>query len=138
MAIDEQRKQKIYEKTDGHCHICRKKLARKNYGVLSRRGAWEIEHSNAKANGGSNHLNNLYPACISCNRSKGAKSTASARKKNGYKAAPLPRNKKVENAWVGGVSGAIAVRLLLAPLGPIGIVAGAVVGALAGASYEPE
>ena len=138
MAIDEQRKQKIFEKTDGLCHICRKKLVRKNYGMLGHRGAWEVEHSKAQANGGSNHLNNLYPACISCNRSKGASSTTAARRKNGFKAAPLPRKKKVKNAWIGGVSGAVAVRILLAPIGPIGIIAGVVVGALAGANYEPE
>jgi hypothetical protein len=36
---------KVYEKTDGCYHICSKKLAKKNYGVIGARGAWEIDHS---------------------------------------------------------------------------------------------
>jgi 5-methylcytosine-specific restriction endonuclease McrA len=35
------------------------------------RGVWEVEHSVARAKCGSNHGNNLYAACITCNRSKG-------------------------------------------------------------------
>ena len=138
MAFDKQRQEAIFKKTDGHCHICRKKLARKNYGVVGSRGAWEVEHSVPQAKGGSNHLNNLYPSCIPCNRSKGASSTKSARQKNGFKSAPLPQEKKSQNTWLGGLGGALAGRIILAPLGPIGIAAGAVIGAALGSGHEPD
>ncbi len=138
MAFDKQRQGEIYARTDGHCHICRKKLARKNYGVLNSRGAWEVEHSNPRAKGGSDRLNNLYPACISCNRSKGASTTSSARNKNGFKTAPLSRQKKTRNAWLGGAGGLIVGRILLAPLGPFGLIAGVAIGALVGNNHEPE
>lgn len=134
MAFNKQRLDDIFRKTDGRCHICRKKLVRKNYGVVRARSAWEAEHSVPKAKGGTDHLNNLYPACISCNRSKGAASTKVARTKHGFKAAPLSKEKKTGNTWFGGFGGA----LLGAPFGPIGVLAGAVVGAIFGDSHEPN
>ena len=69
----------IYDRTSGYCHICRKKLAFKNYGKLGQRGAWEVEHSRAQAKGGTDRLNNLYPACITCNRRKGTRTTRTLR-----------------------------------------------------------
>lgn len=138
MAINKQCRHEIFVKTDGRCHICRKKLARKNYGVVGAQGAWEVEHSVPQAKGGTDHLNNLYPACISCNRSKGASATRFARQNHGFKAAPLSKKKKMNNAWIGGVGGAIAGRILLASLGPVGIVAGVLIGAAVGSNHEPE
>ncbi|MDX9973787.1 MAG: HNH endonuclease signature motif containing protein [FCB group bacterium] len=138
MAFDQQRQDAIFKKTDGRCHICRKKLARKNYGGVGARGAWEVEHSVPQAVGGTHHLNNLYPACIPCNRSKRDSSTKKARGKHGHRAAPLSKEKKTGNAWLGGFGGAIAGRILFASLGPLGIAAGAVVGAVIGNDYEPD
>jgi hypothetical protein len=60
--MDYERLNRIYDKTDGYCHICHKKLSFSNYACCGAKGAWEIDHSNAKINGGSNHLNNLFPA----------------------------------------------------------------------------
>ena len=137
MAFDKEKLQYIFERTDGCCHICRKKLARKNYGTVGARGAWEVEHSNPRSKGGTNSLNNLYPSCISCNRSKGASSTKAARAKNGLKSAPLSKPKRTKNTLAGGVVGAAAGRILLAPFGPIGVVVGVVVGAFLGKSNEP-
>lgn len=134
MAFDKQRQDEIYKRTDGYCHICRKKLARKNYGKPGTRGAWEVEHSNSKAKGGSDRLNNLYPACVSCNRSKQDKSTRSARQKHGFKAAPLSKAKKQGNAITGALSGAF----LGLKFGLPGAVAGAAVGALVGSKFEPK
>jgi 5-methylcytosine-specific restriction endonuclease McrA len=62
----------IYDKNDGYCWHCGKKLAFTNYGLIGARGAWEVDHSVSKAQGGTDYLQNLVPACISCNRSKGA------------------------------------------------------------------
>jgi 5-methylcytosine-specific restriction endonuclease McrA len=65
----------IYDRTEGQCHNCRKRLTFRNYGLFGKRGAWEIEHSVAQARGGTDHGNNLFAACISCNRSKGDSSS---------------------------------------------------------------
>ncbi len=138
MAFDPRRLDEIFKKTDGQCHICRKKLARKNYGAIGARGVWEVEHSVPQAAGGTHHLNNLLPACIPCNRSKRDSSTRSARGKHGFRAVPLSKEKKSGNAWVGGVGGAVAGRILLASFGPAGIAIGAVIGSIIGKKFEPD
>ncbi len=128
----------IYDRTTGYCHICHRKLAFKNYGVHGTRGAWEVEHSNPKASGGTNRLSNLYPACIACNRSKGAKSTRSSRAKEGNTRAPLsPQDRKrakLGNAAAGGALGAAIGSLF----GPGGTVIGGVVGAHIGHKKNPD
>ena len=137
MAFDPKRQDAIFKKSAGRHHICRKKLARKNYGVVGARGAWEVEHSVSQAAGGTHHTHNLFPACIPCNRSKRDSSTK-ARGQHGYRAAPLSKEKKTGNAWLGGPGGTIAVRILLASLGPLGIAAGAVIGTVIGSDYKPD
>lgn len=138
MAFNAEELNQIYERTSGYCHICHKKLAFKNYGKLSARAAWEVEHSNPQAKGGGNHLNNLYPACISCNRSKGDSSTASARAKNGKTRAPLSsenrKKAKTENALAGGALGA----MVGAVAGPVGAFLGACIGATLGHNQNPD
>ena len=107
---------KIYDRSSGYCHICHKKLAWKNYGEIGARGAWEVEHSNPKAGGGTDGLHNLYPACIPCNRSKGSKSVRSARALYGKTRAPLAREKrekaKILNSFIYGLGGAAIARVL--------------------------
>lgn len=49
----------VFERTAGYCHLCHCKLAFCNYGLHGTRGAWEVEHSNPRARGGTNRLNNL-------------------------------------------------------------------------------
>ena len=61
----------IFNKTGGRCYHCRKKLAWINYGAVGAKGAWEVDHSKAKARGGTDYFRNLVPSCIQCNRSKG-------------------------------------------------------------------
>ena len=61
----------IYDKNNGYCWHCGKKLAFKNYGIVGARGAWEVDHSNPTSRGGTNYFRNLVPSCINCNRSKG-------------------------------------------------------------------
>jgi 5-methylcytosine-specific restriction endonuclease McrA len=69
----------IYDKTDGYCAYCGKKLAFVNYGKVGSRGAWEVDHSNPKCRGGTGYFRNLVPACIDCNREKGTRSGKSYR-----------------------------------------------------------
>lgn len=52
----------------------------KDYGKHSKNG-WEIEHSNSKYNGGTDHLNNLYPVCKKDNLRKGKLSHKEYKKK---------------------------------------------------------
>jgi hypothetical protein len=129
MAFSPEEISSIYDRTSGYCHLCRKKVAFKNYGALGARGAWEVEHSVPKVKGGTDHLNNLYPACISCNRSKGATSTRAARGGNGLSRAPLSverrKSAKERNALIGGATGGAIGALF----GPIGAILGAAFGA---------
>jgi 5-methylcytosine-specific restriction endonuclease McrA len=139
MAFDDDKLDRIYERTDGHCHICRKKLARSNYGNIGARGAWEVEHSRPRSMGGTDHGNNLYAACISCNRSKGNSSTASARSRNGYKTAPYSRARKDKNAWFGaGSFGALAFILAPPQIKIPVVILSAVIGGAIGANAEPD
>ena len=138
MRCSKEKLRKIYDRTTGYCHICHKKLAFKNYSTLNNRGAWEVEHSKPHAKGGSNYIRNLYPACISCNRSKGEKSNKSVRAKHGIKQAPLSKerrkNAKRANAFSGGLIG-VALGCIL---GPGGVLIGGAIGAKLGYNKNPD
>jgi len=133
MAYTDEMLSAIYDRTSGYCHICGKKLAFTNYAKPGKRGAWEVEHSVARANGGTERLNNLYAACITCNREKRDGSTRAARGRNGRTRAPLSRSKRAEqratNTAVGAGLGALVGGILF---GPPGALIGAGVGAAAG------
>jgi len=136
----EKRLSKIYEKTDGKCHICGKKLCFSNYGSQGKRGNWEVEHSIPRAEGGTDHLNNLYPACISCNRSKGRGSSRSARAKNGMARAPYSAHKKESikqrNTVGGGLLGLGLMALITTS--PVGIAIGTLAGGILGNTMNPD
>lgn len=68
--IDEAKRVAVFEKGNGECHYCEKELSLYNRSRFGR-GAWEVEHSIPRANGGTDHLNNLVPACWTCNLDKG-------------------------------------------------------------------
>ena len=93
MRLSEDRINEIFDRTSGKCHLCHKKLSFKNYGHPGDRGAWEIEHSVPRACGGSDRINNLYAACISCNRAKGARTTRSMRLRRGLTRAPVAKGR---------------------------------------------
>jgi hypothetical protein len=129
----------IYQRTSGKCHICHEPLARCNYGHFGERGAWEVEHSVPRCKGGTNRLNNLYAAHISCNRSKCAVTTRTARSWHGQTRAPLCAEKRKEavagNTFFGFVGGGIAWAALL---GPPGWILGAIGGAYYGSKLNPD
>ena len=91
MAFNDEALSRIFDRTDGRCHICGKTLCFQNYGASGRRGAWEVEHSMPRARGGTDHANNLFAACIPCNRAKGTVTTRTARRWNDRTAAPFSR-----------------------------------------------
>lgn len=68
--IDEAKRVAVFEKSNGKCHYCEKALSFYNRDRQGR-GAWEVEHRIARANGGTDHLNNLVAACWTCNVDKG-------------------------------------------------------------------
>jgi hypothetical protein len=106
-----------------------------NYGRFGERGAWEVEHSNPRAAGGTDHGNNLYGAHISCNREKRDGSTRAARARNGVTRAPLCREAReearTENTVLGVGGGALALGLITG-FNPVGALIGAIVGGIAG------
>lgn len=129
----------IYRKTSGYCHLCHSKLPRKNHGRHGTRGSWHVEHSVPRTKGGTDHLNNLKPACISCNLDKSATTTRTARGWNGKTRAPLSVEKrnqaKSENALLGAVGSGV---VSFAVAGPIGAAIGALAGGHLGASGNPD
>ncbi len=138
MKCDDEKLERIFQRTDGQCHICRKHLSFGNYGATGKRGAWEIEHSRPRSKGGADHMNNLYAACIRCNRSKGNATTASARAANGYRRAPLSRQKKNQNTLKWGAAGSLIALFVPPQLRLVTFVVGAAAGALLGHDSEPE
>lgn len=140
--MDVKRLRANYNRTTGYCYLCGKNLAFKNYASSGSRGAWEIEHSKPRSQGGTNPLNNLYPACISCNGSKGNKANRKVRSKHDAKRVPLTKtNKKIakkQNAVSGGVTGTIAGNVIGSVTGLVGIRVGAVIGGLIGAKLDHD
>ena len=139
MAYSDEKLSAIYDRTSGYCHICGKKLAFKNYATPGARGAWEVEHSVPRADGGTDRLNNLYAACIRCNREKRDGSTRTARAHHGRTRAPLSREERVatrtRNGVIGGAAGAIIGEGML---GPAGALIGGLLGAAIGKSAKVE
>lgn len=73
--------------------------------------------------GGTDRLNNLYPACIDCNLDKGTRTTRTARGWHGRRKAPLSREKRRQaKTWRGVIGGLIggALGSLLGPWGAAG------------------
>ena len=133
-----ERRKSVFTKTDGHCHLCHKKLSFSNYGKNGTKGSWHIEHSVARANGGTDHLNNLFAACIKCNIEKGTLHTKTARRKNGVSRAPWSKNRKDKVRNDNTLGGAAIGALLGAPLGPGGVFIGGALGAIFGNSNSPR
>jgi hypothetical protein len=131
-----ERLSRIYDRTCGYCHLCGKKLSYQNYGRFGEKVAWEIEDSISRSAGGSDHLNNLYAACVACNRSKGIIASRTARKWNDLRRSPHSRNSKerlrTENTFCGAALGGILGLLS----GPPGVVLGVVIGAAMGSQAK--
>jgi 5-methylcytosine-specific restriction endonuclease McrA len=136
---DETRRRAVFDKTRGICHLCHKRIAFANYGVHEACGGWEIDHSVPRSLGGTDHLNNLYAAHTSCNRSKQAQSSRRIRLGNGQTRPPLSaeaiERERLDNALTGAFSfGLLGARFA----GPAGFWIGAIVGAVATYAIDPE
>lgn len=139
MPYTEDQLNDIFDRSGGDCHLCGKRLAFKNYASPGERAAWEVDHSNARARGGTHRLSNLRPACISCNRSKRDGSTRSARRGNGMTRSPMSKQRRSaereDNTLLGLLSGAAAGGMVA---GPLGALAGAFFGGLTGENSRPR
>lgn len=129
---------KSFAKTDGHCHLCHKKLTFNNYGKRNFKGAWHLDHSVPKSKGGSDHLNNILPACINCNEYKSDQATNIIRKKNGVSRAPYSKKKKNSIKSTNTTTGAIIGGVVGSIFGPIGTAIGAGIGGAIGNSSSPK
>lgn len=138
IAYSREELHRIYDRTTGKCHICHKKLALKNYGKKGTRGAWEVEHSKPRADGGSDYLRNLYAACISCNRSKGTKSNRSVRAKHGVTRAPLSRERRKEAKRAGAIGSGLIGAAIGSLLGPGAALLAGAIGAKLGYDKNPD
>src|SRR5438105_9622711 len=139
MAYSGERLSDIFDRTSGYCHICAGKVCFSNYGVFGARGAWEVGHSRPRCEYGSDRLCNLYAAHISCNRSKRARSTRSARAQYGRTRAPLSAERraqaKVDKAVTEGLLGGL---IGAAIGGRRGFVLGAFIGGKHGYDRNPD
>lgn len=140
MAYSEDDLNFIYDRSGGYCHLCRKKLSFTNYGRHGERGAWEVDHSVARARRGTERRNNLYAACTSCNRSKGASCTRTVRARNGHTRAPMctddRRWTRTRNRWVAAAVGGIGG--WAAASNPFVALVGAGLGLWIGGRIKPE
>ena len=128
MSYDRELLQRILRKTRYKCHLCHRRLTIAGYGI-----DWHVDHSVPRAVGGTDHLNNLFAACISCNCSKQDGCNRAVRSANGQRRSPLsPKEHSdavAENTFLGGCAGALGGAWLL---GPFGFWAGMLLGALVG------
>ncbi len=129
MSPETLKMKKIFERTNGRCHLCRRELSFGDYGSPD---GWEREHSKPRSKGGTNHLNNLYPACVSCNRQKGNRSNASVRSKHGYTKPPMSKRQRRKRARITIPVCAIVGARIGASAGFPGFVAGGVIGGIVG------
>lgn len=128
----------ILARTNDRCHLCYQLLHLKNYGCESCLG-WHVDHSHPKARGGTDHLNNLMPACASCNIKKGIRSARSVRASSGRTRPPLSARGQGRERTQQGVFGCLVFVLaaLIAGRRSAAPVAG-FVGMLLGTALDPE
>jgi HNH endonuclease len=138
MPFGTERLERIFDRTSGKCHLCHRRLAFSNYGCPGRRGAWEVEHSRPRARGGTDHGNNLYPACCFCNRDKGVYSTRAARAWNRRCKAPMSRSRREAAREGGAISGGVVGAFLGATAGPFAMLIGAAIDAKVGYDQDPD
>jgi len=63
MAFSKTKRHEIYNKYNGRCAYCGRKMTYKDM---------QVDHLQAKSRGGSNDISNLMPACRACNHYKRA------------------------------------------------------------------
>lgn len=57
----------------GSCVDCSRPIARYAHVIEFHLEAWQVEHAIPRSRGGTESITNLFPACVSCNQTKGDK-----------------------------------------------------------------
>lgn len=66
MAFTEDVIRNAFEKVNGYCQICGKKLVYNNRGSTEGRGGWEAEHIKPVSEGGNDTIRNCMILCMEC------------------------------------------------------------------------
>ena len=138
MRYSDDQLSRIYDRTDGYCHLCYKKLSFSNYARSGFRGAWEVEHSIPRSRGGTDHPNNLYAACIPCNREKAICASRTVRSWNGRARAPRCRIRKTAIRRSNTAKGAALGALIGSFGGAPGVIICSAIGAKIGSQIDPN
>jgi 5-methylcytosine-specific restriction endonuclease McrA len=77
MGYTAEQRRNIFDRGERRCHLCGHRL--------TFAGPWHVEHSRPLVRGGTNHGNNLRPACAECNLKKGVGSARDARAAFGHR-----------------------------------------------------
>lgn len=107
-AYDDDLLSEIFDQDGRRCYHCTRPLVFGSYGIPWARGAWEVDHANPRANGGTDRLNNLRASCIPCNRTKGARSNRAYRPAYGLRPTPKQGSSFGELVTVLGITLLIA------------------------------
>ena len=100
LRLTKAQRRAIYDESGGYCHLCHGKVYWTNYGKHDECGAWEVDHSVARAGGGADRMPNLRPACNSCNCEKQDLTTRAYRARNDLTCAPPSREqRRSDAAW---------------------------------------
>ena len=121
-----QRLVKIFKKTEGCCHVCKKKIDFKLYAKLHHKNGWQIvDRSRTEASGGNSAITNLWPVHAQCKLGQRTGKSRNARKAQEYSHSSTEKRiqkdrREIVGGLVGGTLGLAA--------GPAGVVAGAALG----------
>ena len=81
--FSEEDREFIFRRDGGCCKLCRKQLIFGNR-KRNQKGAWEMGHRRAHADGGTSHLRNIVALCWKCNLEMGTKNYASSERDMEY------------------------------------------------------
>lgn len=80
----------VWSKTDGHCWYCGKPVVRGGTPGANIKDVFVADHMTPKCQGGSSDIDNLIPACWSCNSKKNGMNIEQFRMHLALKAAGIP------------------------------------------------
>ncbi len=98
----------VYAKTEGHCAYC---------GILLwPDGKWHVDHMLPKAQGGTEEIGNLVPACPKCNLSKKDRTPEEFRheiRRKILRHVGEAGQRLSDDTWLTGIDKAAAIALLI-------------------------
>ena len=93
------KQQAVWNKTDGRCWYCGKELERSD-SYQDFKNRFVPDHMVPKCQGGSNDLDNLVPACWSCNSKKAGKNVEEYRAHVALRDAGIPYFTPQQIIWL--------------------------------------